>query len=145
MHVLISFVTSRSFEESLLTYNNLCGKRSSSLSTAQFASLCLSPFILLPSLKHHSIVFISVTREAAKQCHHIGSTVWPTQKAPSPSLNPGKSSEVITMVNCIMTRSKINLLPYLFQVLHVCILQTKQSRDPASSTSSFHWKPALFQ
>lgn len=81
-------------------------------------SICRPVFETLHSFTlswaHHCIVFSSVTWGAAEQCHDICSSVWPTQKASSPSLNPGKSSKVISMVNSVMTKCKINWPPYFF-------------------------------
>lgn len=51
-----------------------------SIYTAQFAGLCLSPFVLLSSQKHQCFVFAPV----AEQCHLTDHSVWPIQKASSP-------------------------------------------------------------
>lgn len=105
--------------------------------TAQFAGLCLSPFILLPSQKRW-FLFLK------EQCHQSDGSLWSTLEVFSPSLNSGKSPEQISVGSLIMTRLKINLLSYFFQVFHRTLLQTKQSGNQTSPTSSLHWKPALF-
>lgn len=105
--------------------------------SAQFAGLCLSPFILLLSQKCWFLCL-------KEKCHQSDSSLWPTLKVFSPSLNSGKPPEQISVGSFIMTRLKINLLPYLFQVFHLSLLQTKQSGNQTSPTTSLHWKPALF-
>lgn len=142
MPVLISSVTSRSFGESLLTYKTLCGKRSRSLFPLLKLQACVwAPLFFCPLWSTSELRLFLWPKELLS---NVTSSVWPTQKASSTSLVQTTFLDSNTIISPIVTRSKINLLPYFFQVLHICILQTKQSRDPTSSPSSFHWKPTLF-
>lgn len=134
-------LTSCSFSELLLMHTQPPGEEEQlSISTAQFADLCFSPFGASERTEEQCFMFAPV----AEQCHLTNHSVWPVQKASSPFSEPREATWINYCGSLIITRSKINVILYLFQVLHLCLLQTKQSRDQTSSTSSFHWKPALF-